>query len=86
LIIIIIMYFISDLVREDTNNADAIYLKGLVHYEEGENSKAIQHFVEALRVHPDHEKSRLQLKVSLFGMNQSKMVHKHNNNNKNTTK
>lgn len=52
----------SDLVRADTNNADAIYLKGLVHYEEGENTKAIQHFIEALRVHPDHEKSRLKLR------------------------
>jgi len=52
----------SDLVRADTTNADAIFLKGLVHYEEGENQKAINHFAEALRVHPDHEKSRIQLK------------------------
>lgn len=37
-------------------------MKGLVHYQEGDNDKARQYFAEALRVDPDHKKSQLLLK------------------------
>jgi DnaJ family protein C protein 7 len=54
----------SDMLRADSKNAEAIYLRGMVLYHAGELVKAIAHFAEVLRVDPDHQKSRVMLKVT----------------------
>jgi tetratricopeptide (TPR) repeat protein len=54
----------SDILRIDSNCADAIYLRGLCLYQKGEAARALAFLNEALRVDPDNHRSRKLLKVS----------------------
>lgn len=47
----------------DSTNADALYVRGLCLYYEDCIDKAVQFFVQALRMAPDHEKARLACRV-----------------------
>ncbi|EPY82313.1 dnaJ subfamily C member 7 isoform 1-like protein [Camelus ferus] len=47
----------SDILRMDSTNADALYVRGLCLYYEDCIEKAVQFFVQALRMAPDHEKA-----------------------------
>ncbi|XP_078281077.1 dnaJ homolog subfamily C member 7 isoform X2 [Rhinoraja longicauda] len=49
----------SDILRMDSTNADALYVRGLCLYYEDCIEKAVQFFVQALKMAPDHEKARL---------------------------
>ncbi|KAM6189784.1 dnaJ homolog subfamily C member 7 isoform 2-T2 [Sarcoramphus papa] len=49
----------SDILRMDSTNADALYVRGLCLYYEDCIEKAVQFFVQALRMAPDHEKACL---------------------------
>ncbi|KAG0054301.1 hypothetical protein BGZ83_011506 [Gryganskiella cystojenkinii] len=51
-----------DLLRQDSQNSDAIYLRAQVLYSQGENAKAITHCAEALRCDPDCAKARVLMK------------------------
>jgi len=51
-----------DLLRQDSQNSDAIYLRAQVLYSQGENVKAITHCSEALRCDPDCTKARVLMK------------------------
>lgn len=53
----------SDILRMDATNADALYVRGLCLYYEDCIDKAVQFFVQALRMAPDHEKARLACRV-----------------------
>lgn len=48
----------------DSTNADALYVCGLCLYYEDCIEKAVQFFVQALRMAPDHEKACLACRVS----------------------
>lgn len=48
----------------DSTNADALYVRGLCLYYEDCIEKAVQFFVQALRMAPDHDKARLACRVS----------------------
>lgn len=54
----------SDILRMDSTNGDALYVRGLCLYYEDCIDKAVQFFVQALRMAPDHEKARLACRVS----------------------
>lgn len=56
-------FFYSDILRMDSTNADALYVRGLCLYYEDCIDKAVQFFVQALRMAPDHEKARLACRV-----------------------
>ncbi|MFT7814691.1 dnaJ homolog subfamily C member 7 [Arapaima gigas] len=49
----------SDILRVDSTNADALYVRGLCLYYEDCIDKAVQFFVQALRMAPDHKKAQL---------------------------
>ncbi|KAF9943935.1 hypothetical protein BGZ70_005236, partial [Mortierella alpina] len=51
-----------DLLRQDSQNSDAIYLRAQVLYSQGENTKAVTHCAEALRCDPDCSKARVLMK------------------------
>ncbi|KAK9356469.1 hypothetical protein V1523DRAFT_401947 [Lipomyces doorenjongii] len=53
-----------NLLREDKQDSDALVLRGRVLYAQGDNAKAATHFMEALRVDPDHKLARELLKAS----------------------
>ncbi|KAM7332755.1 hypothetical protein ACRRTK_009463 [Alexandromys fortis] len=46
-----------DILRMDSTNADALYVRGLCLYYEDCIEKAVPFFVRALRMAPDHEKA-----------------------------
>ncbi|KTF92142.1 hypothetical protein cypCar_00036029 [Cyprinus carpio] len=50
---------VYDILRMDSTNGDALYVRGLCLYYEDCIDKAVQFFVQALRMAPDHEKARL---------------------------
>ncbi|XP_032831508.2 dnaJ homolog subfamily C member 7 isoform X1 [Petromyzon marinus] len=52
----------SDVLRADPTNADALYVRGLCLYYEDMIDRAVQHFVQALKMEPDHEMARLTCK------------------------
>ena len=52
-----------DILREDNINADAIYIRGLCLYNKDDIDKALTHFQEALRLAPDHVKTKEAYKV-----------------------
>lgn len=54
----------SDILRMDSTNGDALYVRGLCLYYEDCIDKAVQFFIQALRMAPDHEKARLACRVS----------------------
>lgn len=49
----------------DSTNGDALYVRGLCLYYEDCIDKAVQFFIQALRMAPDHEKARLACRVSV---------------------
>ncbi|KAM4531431.1 dnaJ homolog subfamily C member 7 isoform 3-T3 [Odontesthes bonariensis] len=53
----------SDILRMDSTNADALYVRGLCLYYEDCIDKAVQFFVQALRMAPDHDKARLACRL-----------------------
>lgn len=53
---------VSAILRANSSNTEALYLRGVCMYEKGELDRAIDHFKRALRGNPDHSKSRIQLK------------------------
>lgn len=61
-----ITVFYSDILRLDSTNADALYVRGLCLYYEDCIDKAVQFFMQALRMAPDHEKARLACRVWLL--------------------
>ncbi|KAM9411827.1 dnaJ homolog subfamily C member 7-like isoform 4-T4 [Salvelinus alpinus] len=54
----------SDILRMDSTNGDALYVRGLCLYYEDCIDKAVKFFVQALRMAPDHEKSRLACRLN----------------------
>uniref|UniRef100_A0A4W4GLM0 DnaJ homolog subfamily C member 7 n=1 Tax=Electrophorus electricus TaxID=8005 RepID=A0A4W4GLM0_ELEEL len=48
---------VSDILRMDSTNADALYVRGLCLYYEDCIDKAVQFFIQALRMAPDHKKA-----------------------------
>lgn len=56
----------------DSTNADALYVRGLCLYYEDCIEKAVQFFVQALRMAPDHDKARLACRVSIL-LNKSQL-------------
>ncbi|KAK7205547.1 hypothetical protein BZA70DRAFT_162231 [Myxozyma melibiosi] len=52
------------LLRDDRQDSDALVLRGRVLYAQGDNASATTHFMEALRVDPDHRLARTLLKSS----------------------
>jgi len=48
----------NDMLRWDSMNADAIYVRGLCLYYQDSIDKAFQHFTQVLRLAPDHIKAR----------------------------
>ncbi len=53
----------SDLLRADSNNVDAVYIKAMCFYYQDMQDKAKRFFQQALRMDPDHSKSRQAMKV-----------------------
>jgi tetratricopeptide (TPR) repeat protein len=49
-------------VRENQNNPEALYLRGLVLYYQGNTAQAINHYTHALTLDPDFSKARISLK------------------------
>lgn len=54
----------SDILRINSLNSDALYVKALCYYYQDMPDKANLFFQRALRADPDHRKSRLAIKVS----------------------
>lgn len=52
----------SELVRLDSQNPDALFLRAKVLYMQGDNAKAVAHCQESLRCDPDYAKARILLK------------------------
>lgn len=52
----------NDLLKSDSNNATALYVKAMCYYYQDMPDRATQFFHHALKVDPDHSKSRLALK------------------------
>ena len=48
---------------KDKNNADALYARAMCFYYQDIPDRALQFFAHALRVDPDHKKSRQAIKV-----------------------
>ena len=51
-----------DVLRENSNNPEAVYLRGLGLYYQGNTDQAIKHFTHALQFDPDFSKARISLK------------------------
>ena len=54
----------NDLLRSDSMNADAMYVRGLCLYYEDFVDKAFTHFQQVLRLAPDHQRAKATYKVS----------------------
>lgn len=54
----------SDLLRQNQQNPEALYLRGYILYRDGDTTRAIAHCQEALRCDPDHSKSRHLLRLA----------------------
>ncbi|KAI9473915.1 MAG: hypothetical protein EXX96DRAFT_579850 [Benjaminiella poitrasii] len=55
---------VNSLVRLNSQNPDALYLRARVFYSQGENQKTVAHCQEALRCDPDFSKARGLLKMA----------------------
>ena len=55
----------NDLLRQDSTNVDAIYVRGLCLYYEDNVDKAFTHFQQVLRFAPDHQRAKDVYKVLL---------------------
>ncbi|KAF3904372.1 hypothetical protein AA313_de0210204 [Arthrobotrys entomopaga] len=53
---------VMSLLRQNPKDPDALVMRGRILYAQGENSKAAQHFQEALRCDPDLKEARLYLR------------------------
>lgn len=58
------VFLYSSLVRLNSQNPDALYLRARVFYSQGENQKTVAHCQEALRCDPDFTKARSLLKMA----------------------
>ncbi len=56
----------NDLLRLDSTNVEAIYVRGLCLYYEDNVDKALTHFQQVLRLAPDHAKAKEAFKVSIL--------------------
>ena len=54
----------NDLLRSDSMNADAMYVRGLCLYYEDFVDKAFTHFQQVLRLAPDHQRAKATYKVN----------------------
>ncbi|XP_031561441.1 dnaJ homolog subfamily C member 7-like [Actinia tenebrosa] len=52
----------TDILRTDSANTDAIYVRGLCLYYQDNVEKAYQHFIQVMKRDPDHKKARILLK------------------------
>ena len=55
----------NDMLRSDSMNADAMYVRGLCLYYEDFVDKAFTHFQQVLRLAPDHHLAKATYKVSI---------------------
>lgn len=55
---------VNSLVRLNSQNPDALYLRARVFYSQGDNQKTVAHCMEALRCDPDFSKARALLKMA----------------------
>ena len=55
---------VNDMLRSDTRNPDAIYIRGLALYYTDHIEKAFQHFQQVLVLNPDHEKAKKVYKTA----------------------
>jgi len=55
---------VMSLLRQNSNDPDALVLRGKIFYAEGDNAKAAQHFQVALRFDPDLKTARTHLKMA----------------------
>ncbi|KAK6344556.1 hypothetical protein TWF696_008188 [Orbilia brochopaga] len=53
---------VMSLLRQNSKDPDALVMRGRILYAQGENSKAAQHFQEALRCDPDFKDARVYLR------------------------
>ena len=53
----------NDLLRNDSTNIEAIYIRGLCLYHEDNVDKAFSHFHQVLKLAPDHNKAKEAFKV-----------------------
>jgi len=49
---------VMDVLRQDSMNVDALYIRGVVLYYQDSLEKSITHFQQALKFNPDHAKSK----------------------------
>mgnify|MGYP001417551850 CR=1 FL=1 len=56
----------NDLLRSDSMNADAMYVRGLCLYYEDFVDKAFTHFQQVLRLAPDHQRAKATYKVRVL--------------------
>ena len=61
-----LLYPISDVLRTNSMNADALYLRGLCLYYQDFPDKALKHFTRVLQADPDHKRSKESIKVPLL--------------------
>ncbi|KAA8913063.1 hypothetical protein TRICI_003292 [Trichomonascus ciferrii] len=55
---------VMSLLRTDSQDPEALTIRGKILYQQGDNAKATAHFQEALRCDPDFKKARTLLKLS----------------------
>jgi len=53
----------NELLRQDSTNVEAIFVRGLCLYYEDNLDKAFTHFQQVLRLAPDHERAKDAFKV-----------------------
>jgi tetratricopeptide (TPR) repeat protein len=64
----------SDILRRESMNADALYVRGMCLYYQDNMEKAFQHFQQVLRLAPDHQKAKDTYRVSVtFNMLEPKV-------------
>ncbi|XP_064389364.1 dnaJ homolog subfamily C member 7-like [Halichondria panicea] len=56
----------NDLLRADSNNVDAVYIKAMCFYYQDMQDKAKRFFTQALKMDPDHSKSRQAMKKNKY--------------------
>ena len=56
----------NDILRNDSTNVEAIYIRGLCLYYEDNLEKALSHFQQVLKLAPDYSKAKETFKVCIF--------------------
>lgn len=60
------IFYHSEVLLNDQQNADAIYVKGLTLYYQDMSEKATKFFHQVLRLNPDHKPSQRIIKVRIL--------------------